>query len=75
MMPGTRAVRPACVVPGHAHLCVCVAPDGEVRVYPEPDADPELPARGPEMVVHMLAERPERIRCAAGACTEHKHDA
>jgi hypothetical protein len=51
---------------GSAHLTICVSPSGGVKFYPEGDAAQLV--RGLELVVRAFTERPETIRCAAGAC-------
>lgn len=50
----------------HAHVTICADPAGGVKFYP--DGDPEEIERALRMVVRLLHENPERIRCAAGSC-------
>ena len=49
------------------HLTICFLPDGESKFYPEGNDRQEL-ARRLARLVEILHERPEAIRCAAGAC-------
>ena len=48
------------------HVTICFRSDGRADFFPEGDA--EALARRLARLVAILAERPEAIRCAAGAC-------
>ncbi len=52
---------------GPMHLEICFLQDGDVNFYPEGGDRDELAARLAG-VVRLLSERPELVRCAAGAC-------
>jgi len=57
--------------PGHAHLTICIAPDGQVTFYP--DGNPEQLVHALELLVRAFTEHPQAIRCAAGACQYDDH--
>ena len=50
-----------------SHLAICFRPDGTIDFYPEGSDRQEL-ARRLGRLVEILHERPEAVRCAAGAC-------
>jgi len=50
----------------HLHITICFKPNDKINFYPEGDRK-ELAVRL-RRVVDLLHDRPELIRCAAGAC-------
>ena len=53
------------------HLTLCFGPGANVKFVPE-TADPARLARRFERIIELLNESPERILCAAGACSDHE---
>jgi hypothetical protein len=58
-------------VAAHAHLELCIGPDGEVSCYPK--GDPKLIVRGLRAFLTAMEQNPEAVLCVAGACEGHRH--
>lgn len=60
---------------GIDHLTLCLSGDGDdvrVQFYPETTQPPRL-ARRLQKIIVALAEHPDQLVCAAGACDGDSH--
>jgi hypothetical protein len=51
-----------------SHLTICADGTGWIEFYPDRHADPEVLYAALKAIVRLFNERPEALRCAAGAC-------